>query len=169
MTDCIYIHTFMNVQKVICAWSVIAASVWAARRAMSEHDIMIISCNLGYCHGGMNACQGYVRTDTKSEQINRSISFSPTAGTERKKEEKEEMEQVPKKSCRNLKGGKANSTWRRVHYACNCLPPTDSVSITLRWLESCCWHCRTTTMREETMIPEIHAAVRHTQRSAQLI
>lgn len=54
------------------------------------HDIMIIPRNPGYCHGGMRAFQGHVRTDTKPEQINRTVSFSPTAGTERKKGGKKE-------------------------------------------------------------------------------
>jgi len=51
----------------------------------NAHDIMIISRSPGYCHGGMTACQGHVRTDTKPEQINQTVIFSATAGTERGK------------------------------------------------------------------------------------
>lgn len=78
----------------------------------------------------MKACQGHVRTDTRPEQINRTVSFSPHRRTGGKKENGVSEE----KSYRGLKGRKANSTRPRVCLACNCLPPTERVSNTLCWL-----------------------------------
>lgn len=59
---------------------------------MIEDNTMIISCKPGYCQGGMKACQGHVRIDTKPEQINHAVCFSPATGTERKWEENRKME-----------------------------------------------------------------------------
>lgn len=69
-------------------------SVKCSAGPSSEHDIMIIPRNSDYCHGGMKICQGHVRTDTRPEQINRTVSFSPTTGTEREKKKENRSEQT---------------------------------------------------------------------------
>lgn len=84
-------HTGSGRMCIVCAGSgrvAMGISVKCSAGPSSELDIMIIPRNSDYCHGGMKICQGHVRTDTGPEQINRAVSFSPTAGTEREKKEK---------------------------------------------------------------------------------
>lgn len=84
-------HTGSGRMCIVCAGSgrvAMGISVKCSAGPSSELDIMIIPRNSDYCHGGMKIGQGHVRTDTRPEQINRAVSFSPTAGTEREKKEK---------------------------------------------------------------------------------
>lgn len=134
-------HTGSWWMCVVCAGSgrvAMGISVKCSAGPSSEHDIMIILRNSDYCHGGMKICQGHVRTDTRPEQINRTVSFSPTAGTEQEKKKKNEQKKnrgSKQKSYVSFnRRGKASSTRPRACLACNYLPPTEEVSNTSCWL-----------------------------------